>query len=122
METVASGTLARLLGERPSSLARSFLLTCAYSFCDIVRIGLVTPGLINEIKQSGLLLAIHHYQDNVLELLLDKDSDLEIDENTLKEMAENVSGEALTWILVGAKLEITAEVVTAAKGRDAPIR
>lgn len=114
-----SRPIGELIMNHSASLARSYFLACAHGFCDILRISLTGSELTDDMRRTGLRLAVLHKQEGVVKLLVDVD---EIEEDLMDAMVRHLSLEALTWLLESCpKTKITKEVLVAANSRDGKI-
>ena len=122
MESVPSLELHDLLSQYPKSSFRSFVLAYVYGFCEIFGLALANPGLTNDIKRSGMLVAVHHMQFDVLKLLAGGIGQLKITEAMMKEIVEYSTLEALDWLLQWCPdIKITRNVILAANRTSAEV-
>ena len=100
--------LEKLLATHTSSLDRSFFLSCAYGFWEIVRSAMKISKLKDDVQQTALHVAIAFHQYDGLRLLLqESEAHLEMTHELLKEMIslsfyhsfDPAHIETLTWLL-----------------------
>ncbi|KAI4233140.1 MAG: hypothetical protein LQ349_004584, partial [Xanthoria aureola] len=104
-----------LVRNYSTSSARSYFLACTYGFCEIVGMSLTNSDFMDDMRSTGLLLAVRHNQERVWRLPLDSD---EIETVLMAAMVEHLSLESLQWLLKhSTKTKITKEVLVAATMR-----